>query len=142
MNSQTVAENNEPTLFDLDNVETRKPKVLAKKPTITIPGWLLDGKEISAQVYYSMQDKFAEDSLKYLEALISLGGCATDHEIKEYFNDIEKWPLHIVAARRNYFTKAPFDIVRTYPGQTIMGPKGKPNTLWFINFKNLYHLVA
>lgn len=106
-----------------------------------LPNWLWSGSGIKAEIYNKLKDKFAEDSLEYLNALINLGGRATDHEVKEYFNDNDKWPLHIVSARRNYFTKAPFYIITSFPGQEKQGPKGRPNTIWFINYKNLFTLT-
>ena len=106
------------------------------------PNWLWNGTGIKADVYNKMKNKFAEDSLLYLSALIALGGNATDHEVKEYFNDPEKWPLHIVSARRNYFIKNPFYLVQSFPGKEKLGPKGKPNTIWFINYQNLFKLTS
>jgi hypothetical protein len=110
-------------------------------PKIQHPDWLWSGNDIKAEVYNKMKSKFADDSLAYLKALIILGGQATDHEIKSYFNDEENWPLSIVSARRNYFKDAPFYIVSSYPGKKKMGPKGSPNTIWFINYKNLLTLT-
>ena len=110
-------------------------------PAIQHPSWLWAGTGIKADIYNKLKDKFADDSFQYLQALINLGGQATDNQVKEYFNDSETWPLHIVSARRNYFTKAPFYLVTSYPGKVVMGPKGRPNTIWFINYKNLYQLT-
>lgn len=106
-----------------------------------IPDWIWTGSGIKAEVYHKMKNKFAEDSLLYLRAIIQLGGRATDHEVKEFFNDVEKWPLHIVSARRNYFTGDPRYIITSYPNKTVIGPKGKPNTLWFVDFTQLYKLI-
>lgn len=110
-------------------------------PAIQHPDWLWSGNGIKAEIYTKFQQRFAEEAFEYLNALITLGGKATDNEIKDYFNDNEKWPLHIVSARRNYFTKAPFYIVTSYPNSSVMGPKGRPNTIWFINYKNLFQLT-
>lgn len=110
-------------------------------PKIQYPDWLWSGNGIKAEIYNKFKNKFAEDSLEYLRALINLGGRATDHEIKEYFGDDEKWPLHIVSARRNYFTKAPFFLVQSFPKQEMIGPRGRPNTIWFVNYKNLFTLI-
>lgn len=106
------------------------------------PDWLWSGNSIKAEIYNKMKDRFAEDALEYLNALIALGGKATDHEVKEYFSNDEKWPLHIISARRNYFTKAPYYLVQSYPGKTVLGPKGRPNTIWFLNYKNLLTLLT
>jgi len=106
-----------------------------------IPDWIWNGNSIKAEIYSKMKEKFAEDSLEYLNAIIALGGAATDHEVKDYFNDEEKWPLHIVSARRNYFKGHPFYIITSYPGKTKPGPKGKPNTIWYVDFKQLYRLL-
>ena len=110
-------------------------------PKIQHPDWLWDGNGIKAEIYNKLQNQFAEHSFEYLNALIILGGKATDHEVKEYFSDNEKWPLHIVSARRNYFTKAPFYLIQSFPGQEKLGPQGRPNTIWFINYKNLLTLT-
>ncbi|MCF8261582.1 MAG: hypothetical protein K9J12_12465 [Melioribacteraceae bacterium] len=110
--------------------------------TVQHPDWLWSGNSIKAEIYNKMKEKFALDSLIYLNALVQLGGAATDHEIKELFSDVEKWPLHIVAARRNYFTKSPFYLVESFPGKTKLGPSGKPNTIWYLNYKNLYQIIA
>lgn len=108
---------------------------------VRLPDWIWTGSGIKAEVYHKMKNKFAEDSLIYLRALIQLGGKATDHEVKEFFNDAEKWPLHIVSARRNYFTGDPYYAIKSYPNKTVIGPKGKPNTIWFLDFTRLYKLI-
>ena len=110
-------------------------------PKIQYPNWIWDGTSVKAEVYNKMKEKFAEDSLEYLNAVISLGGQATDHEVKEFFGDDDKWPLHIVSARRNYFLYEPFYIITSYPKQDKIGPKGKSNTIWFVNYKNLLTLL-
>ncbi len=106
-----------------------------------LPDWIWTGTGIKAEVYHKMKDKFAEDSLLYLRAIIQLGGKATDHEVKEFFNDPEKWPLHIVSARRNYFTGDPRHLIKSFPNKTVMGPLGKPNTIWYVDFTRLYQLI-
>lgn len=107
----------------------------------SIPDWIWSGNGIKAEVYEKMQSKFALDSFDYLNAIILLGGKATDHQVKEYFNDAEQWPLHIVSARRNYFCNGDYPIISSYPGATIIGPKGKPNTVWYVNFNRLYKII-
>jgi hypothetical protein len=108
---------------------------------VRLPDWIWSGSGIKSEIYHKMQNKFAEDSLLYLRAIIQLGGCASDHQVKEFFNDVEKWPLHIVSARRNYFTGHPYYAIKSYPNKTVIGPKGKPNTLWFVDFTQLYKLI-
>ncbi|MBX3008645.1 MAG: hypothetical protein KF816_11550 [Melioribacteraceae bacterium] len=110
-------------------------------PKIQHPDWLFNGNDIKAEIYHKMREKFADDAFVYLNALITLGGRATDHQIKDYLNDESNWPLHIVSARRNYFTNAPFYLVQSFPGQTIIGPKNRPNIIWFLNYKNLLKLT-
>ena len=117
------------------------PKERGFGDNIKLPDWIWNGSDIKAAVYNAMKDQFAEDAFEYLKAIIKLGGRATDHDVKEYFKDVEKWPLHIVAARRNYFTGSPYYLIESFPGQNKIGPKGKPNTIWFVNFKNLYTLT-
>jgi hypothetical protein len=112
-----------------------------------LPDWIWTGNSVKAEVFREMKDKFADDSLLYLRAIIELGGSATDHEVKEYFNDSDKWPLHIVSARRNYFMDKQFikafnePIIKSYPYKYKTGPKGKPNTIWFVDFKQLYKII-
>lgn len=108
---------------------------------VRLPDWIWTGSGIKAEVYYKMQNKFAEDSLLYLRAIVQLGGKATDHEVKDFFNDADKWPLHIVSARRNYFTGDPRYIIKSYPGLKKMGPKGSPNVIWCVDFTQLYKLI-
>lgn len=116
-------------------------KSIPEPEVINMPDWIWTGTGIKAEVYHKMQDKFAEDSLIYLRAIIHLGGKATDHEVKEFFNDPEKWPLHIVSARRNYFCGEPRRIIKSFPNKTVKGPMGKPNTIWFVDFSRLYQLI-
>lgn len=108
---------------------------------VHMPDWIWDGSGIKAEVYRTMQEKFAEDSFEYLNAIIMMGGSATDHEIKEYFDDVDRWPLHIVSARRNYFCGEPHNIIVSFPDKSKIGPKGKPNTIWFVDFKRLYTII-
>lgn len=110
-------------------------------PKIQHPDWLWSGNGIKAEIYNKLKDKFAQDSFDYLKALVALGGRATDHEVMAFLKDTDKWPLHIVSARRNYFTKAPFYLVQSFPDQEVVGDKGRPRTIWFINYKNLFTLT-
>jgi hypothetical protein len=111
-------------------------------PKIQHPDWLWSGNGIKAEIYNKLKNKFAEDALEYLNALINLGGKATDHEVMDFLNDRDQWPLHTVSARRNYLLDAPFYIVQSFPGQEVMGPKGRPRTIWSINYKNLFTLLT
>jgi hypothetical protein len=124
-----------------DSAKSSMPAV--KNPGVFIkhPDWLWNGNGIKAEIYNKLKDKFAEDSFEYLNALIILGGRATDHQVKNYFNDSEKWTLAIISARRNYFREEPFYLVQGFPDQKIIGPKGVPNTIWFLNYKNLFNLT-
>jgi hypothetical protein len=113
-----------------------------------LPDWICDASGIKAEIYNKMKNKFAEDSLEYLNAVLNLGGSATDHDVKSYFDNEDKWPLHIVSARRNYFKNDPFYIIVTYPdknnpGKPVSkpGPQGKPNTVWYVDFKRLFTLL-
>ncbi len=129
-------------LFESAKIEV---PLLAKereqKGEVALPDWIWSGSGIKSEIYHKMKNKFAEDSLLYLRAIIQLGGCASDHQVKEFFNDVEKWPLHIVSARRNYFTGHPYYTIKSYPNKTIIGPKGKPNTIWFLDFTQLHKLI-
>lgn len=124
-----------------ESAKENVPVIPAVPAEIKLPQWIWTGSRIKSEVFHKMKDKFAEDSLLYLRAIIQLGGCASDHQVKEFFNDAEKWPLHIVSARRNYFTGDPYYIIKSYPNKTVIGPKGKPNTLWFVDFAQLYKLI-
>ncbi len=108
---------------------------------VKLPDWIWTGTSIKAEVFHLMKDKFAEDSLLYLRAIIQLGGRATDHEVKEFFNDPEKWTAAIVSARRNYFVGDPYYLVKSYPGYKKPGPKGIPNVIWCVDFAKLYQLI-
>jgi len=110
-------------------------------PPFQRPAWLFNGNDIKAEIYHKMKNEFAENALTYLNAVLNLGGKATDHQVKEFLDDPERWPLHIVSARRNDLTKEPFYIITSYPGQTVKGPKGKNNVIWFVNYKNLFNLL-
>lgn len=117
------------------------PNPSPKERGFWMPDWIWTGSDIKASVYNEMTEQFAADAFEYLKAIIKLGGSATDHEVKEFFNDVEKWPLHIVAARRNYFTGAPYYLIESFPKKNKIGPKGKPNTIWYVSFKNLYTII-
>lgn len=128
-------------LFESAKDNPSQPSLSKREGVGRVPDWIWSGNGIKAAVYNQMKEKFAEDSLEYLNAIILLGGKATDHEVKDYFNDLEQWPLHIVSARRNYFCSGQNPIITSYPGKTVIGPKGKPNTVWFVNFKQLYKVI-
>jgi len=127
-------------LFNQD-LSLPKPSDDKTPEEIKIPDWIWDGSSVKAEVYNKMKEKFAEDSLLYLRAIITLGGKATDHEVAEYFNDWQQWPLHIVSARRNYWTGSPYYVIQSFPDRTKQGPRGRPNTIWYVNFSNLYLLI-
>ena len=139
-------------LFDQIGEQTAVFKSSGEKqnktlPATKMPDWIWTGKSVKAEVYNKMKDKFAEDSLVYLNAIIKLGGKATDHEIKNFFDDADKWPLHIVSARRNYFMNKDFlqrygnPIIKSYPGYKKPGPKGSPNIIWCVDFTQLYSIL-
>jgi hypothetical protein len=114
-------------------------------PRIQHPDWLWSGSSIKAEVYNTLKEKFAVDSFEYLNALLKLGGRATDHEVMSYFNNPEKWPLHIISARRNYFVESPFYIVTSFPDQKIRVQLSNGRivyrTIWIVNYKNLFSLM-
>jgi len=126
----------------------RATRLSSSKSCRDLPDWICDASGIKAEIYNKMKNKFAADSLEYLNAVLNLSGSATDHEVKEYFGDDDRWPLHIVSARRNYFKNDPFYIIVTYPdknnpGKPVSkpGPQGKPNTVWYVDFKRLFTLL-
>lgn len=106
---------------------------------VMLPDWVWNGDDLKAEIYYKMKAKFQEDSFYYLRVLIvQFGGTATDHEVKQFFNDPDKWPLHIVSARRNYFKKS--GIINHY-AKKVPGPLGQPNYKWYVDFKKLYKIL-
>ena len=100
--------------------------------SVYLPDWIWSGTGLKAEVYARMHLKFSDDAREYLRALILLGGRGTDHEVKDELG----WALHIVSARRNDLKK--LGIVQSYEGNKKPGPYGQPNTIWYVNFKNLY----
>jgi hypothetical protein len=108
---------------------------------IKLPDWIWTGDSLKAAVYYRMQATFAEDSLLYLQAIIKLGGRATDHEVKDFFNDPDKWPASTVSARRNYFMGNPYYIIKGYPDKLKLGPRNNKVTTWYVDFSRLYQLI-
>jgi len=105
------------------------------RPTTSLPDWIWNGNGISAEVYRKMELKFSDDAKEYLRALLLLGGQATDHEVK----DAIRWDLHIVSARRNDLKK--LGVVVSYPGKKKPGPYGMANTIWFVNYNQLYKII-
>jgi len=112
---------------------------LFDEKNVLLPDWIWNGNDLKAEIYHKMKAKFQEDSFHYLRVLIiRFGGQATDHEVKEFFNDPDKWPLHIVSARRNYFKKS--GIILHY-AKKVQGPLGQPNYKWYVNFNQLYKIL-
>ncbi len=109
-------------------------------PALQLPDWIWSGSGVKAEVFEQLKNKFNQDAIEYLKAIVSLGGKATDHEVKEKINS-ERFPLHIVAARRNHWCGHPYYIIQSFPDQKKKGPHGVSNTIWFVNFQNLYKII-
>jgi len=108
---------------------------------VRLPDWIWTGSGIKAEVYNLLKEKFAEDSVEYLKAMMILGGSATDNEVVEYFDDRVKWPPSTVSARRNYWRGSPYYIIESYPDKKKLGPRRVPNTIWYINFSKIHLLL-
>jgi len=100
----------------------------------TLPSWIWDGKEISRQALDIFREQFAQKEIEYLNAVLKLGGEATDNEIVEMLG----WPPGYVSARRNALKH--LGIIVSY-GKTKTGPSGVRNIVWSINFKKLYLIL-
>ena len=100
-------------------------------PEAFLPDWVWNGREIQTEVRELLKKRFNHDSLVYLDAIIALGGQATDHEVKDYL----RWDLHIVSARRNDLKRT--GVIESFPEKRKPGPYGQANTIWFVNFKIL-----
>ena len=102
------------------------------------PNWICNGTSVKAEVWSQIKntEKIAKDCWTVLKAIINAGGSATDHEIKQ----ITGLELHIVSARRN--TLIQIGYVKSSPGKKKMGPHGKLNTLWEIDFEVLRKRTA
>lgn len=107
---------------------------------VGMPDWIWSGSGVKAEVFELLKNKFNQDAIEYLKAIVSIGGRATDHEVKEKINS-DRFPLHIVAARRNHWVGHPYYIIESFPGQKKKGPHGVANTIWFVNFKNLFKII-
>lgn len=103
-----------------------------------LPGWIWSGTAMKADIYKSLKEKFNDDCMHYLEAIITLGGKATDHDVREYFGEPDKWTLAIISARRNDLKK--IGVIACY-GKKKTGPRGMPNYIWEVDFKQLYKIL-
>lgn len=104
-----------------------------------LPDWIFDGKEFSQTAYNRFEKHFNDQQIKYLNAILQLGGKATDNEVREFFNDPIAWPNGKVSARRNALKD--LGIVNSNPDAHVKGPFGSPNAVWSVNFKKLYMLL-
>jgi hypothetical protein len=116
-------------------LESPEPPLLKGDNSARMPDWIWDGSSVKAEVYDELKEKFAEDSVIYLKKLIEVGGRASDNEIMNAFNNKDKWPLAIVSARRNYWKK--IGIIQGFRDKWKLGPHGRKNTIWYVNFKKI-----
>ncbi len=104
-----------------------------------LPDWVFDGSEFSQIAYNKFEKHLGDQQIKYLNAVIQLGGKATDNDVREYFNDPILWPSGKVSARRNALKD--LGIINSNPDSHVDGPFGSPNAVWSVNFKKLYMLL-
>lgn len=125
-----------------------QPKDTADQDTRHLPHWVWDGSGIKAEIYNKLKHcrKWKQNQLEVMQAMITLGGSATDNELKE----VTELEINIVTARRNDLVQ--LGLVTSFPDNAKpkksngepqvkkkLGPHGVANTLWFVNFKNLYN---
>ncbi len=102
-----------------------------------LPSWVWNGKEVSQEALRKFEKHLQEKEVEYLNAVLNLGGEATDNDVYE-FKD-KKWQNGFISARRNSLMKV--GIIVSY-GKKKMGPTGRvPNIIWSVNFKKLFMLT-
>ncbi|HOJ19573.1 MAG TPA: hypothetical protein PLT92_13510 [Ignavibacteriaceae bacterium] len=104
-----------------------------------LPDWVFSGSEFSQLAYNKFEKHFADQQIEYLNAILQLGGKATDNEVQLFFNDPIKWPSSKISARRNALIG--LGIIYSTPVSQIKGPFGSPNSVWSVNYKKLYMLL-
>lgn len=104
-----------------------------------LPDWVFDGSDFSKKAYTKFEKHFGDQQIKYLNAVLQLGGRATDNEVGAFFNDPIKWPPGKISARRNALIA--LGIINSNPDAHIKGPYGTPNAVWSVNYKKLYMLL-
>jgi hypothetical protein len=104
-----------------------------------LPDWVFDGSDFSKEAYNKFEKHFSDQQIDYLNAVLRLGGKATDNDVRELFNDPVAWPSSKVSARRNALIK--LGIIYSDPTAHIDGPFGVPNAVWSVNFKKIYMLL-
>lgn len=107
-----------------------------------LPDWIWNGKEMSQKALAKFEKHLAEKEIEYLNAVLSLGGSATDNEVAE-FKD-KKWQNGFISARRGALMKIGIIVSRKDAKDELVskiGPCGVKNTIWFVNFKKLFMLT-
>lgn len=107
-----------------------------------LPDWIWNGKEMSQKALAKFEKYLAEKEIEYLNAVLSLGGSATDNEVAE-FKD-KKWQNGFISARRAALMKVGIIVSRKDVNDELVGkigPCGIKNTIWFVNFKKLFMLT-
>lgn len=99
-------------------------------PIIRIPDWVYSGTGNKSKIYHELKDTWHENRIKVLDALIELGGAATDNEVKER----SKLEVNIVTGRR--YDLVQLGLVFAY-GKKKIGPHGAANTVWCVNFSKV-----
>ena len=103
-----------------------------------IPQWLWNGNGLSAEAHKRIKNSVTQNQnlLKVLEAILTLGGSATDREIQE----LTGLEINIITARRNDLKKLGW--VTSYPDKKKKDPEtGANNTLWFADFNKIYNTI-
>ena len=105
-----------------------------------LPDWIWNGKEVSQEALRKFEKYLEEKAVEYLNAVLNLGGEATDNEVA----DFKGWERGYVSARRNSLMKV--GIIFCYLDKDkkpvgVIGKSGSKNTVWHVNFKKLFMLT-
>ncbi|HEX3075141.1 MAG TPA: hypothetical protein VHP30_16115 [Ignavibacteriales bacterium] len=100
-----------------------------KQKPAEAPDWIWDGSRIKRDALIRLHNHLAETQVKYLNALILLGGAGADYEVSQKAG----MPVHLISARRNELKHKGIII----KGEKILGPHGAANTVWHINYNRL-----
>lgn len=80
-------------------------------------------------LHAALHSRLAETQVKYLDALISIGGAGADYEVSLKAG----MPVHLISARRNELKHKGI----IFKGEKKLGPHGAANTVWHINYSRL-----
>jgi len=104
-----------------------------------LPDWVFDGSDFSKEAYTKFEEQFNDQEIQYLNAILQLGGKATDNQVREFFDDPIKWPSGKISARRNALIF--LGIINSNPDSFIKGPFRAKNAVLSVNYKKIYMLL-